>query len=489
MNNKLKRSVWIIFGIGFIAYIFSAGRWNIAFTAWIWPFAFLYYSRQSKTKRRFLLLVAALAIGHVIKWLNVMDGGYILDAVFCLLWSYCWVLPFLADRLVAKKLPGSILSSLIFPAVFVSIECLRSLTPLGSIGAIAYSQSGFLPLVQVTSLIGSFGLSFLICWFGAVAVNVTEKRQGSKTIAVVCFSALLISIGFGCVRLAAFPVDTENTARVASVVGPYYKKQKDGTYDEITAEESLHYFLSEAQRAADGGAKIACWNEEAFALKETEEHLILDAATEFAKANGMILIIGYELSDSDGSENGDSINKSILVETNGTVTEYVKTHLIPFIELPGYVKGEGAVPSVATNYGIISCIICFDDTFMGFVRENTVSTDILFVPSWDWEPIKHTHTDISEFRAVENGFTLVKPTYDGISTAVNRLGYGIKRFDTAGVGFDTVQFADIPTRAVPTLYSRIGDAVDTVLFLSGFVTLALGAVQLHNKRSKQSVTY
>ena len=33
--------------------------------------------------------------------------NHLLSAVFCLLWSVCWILPFLADRLLAQKLPGS----------------------------------------------------------------------------------------------------------------------------------------------------------------------------------------------------------------------------------------------------------------------------------------------------------------------------------------------------------------------------------------------
>jgi apolipoprotein N-acyltransferase len=480
-QHSLKKTAWVMLGIGFAAFLFSSGRWNCGVTAWIWPFAFLYFSRQTKTKKQFLLLAAAIAAGHVLKWLNVMDSGYWLDAAFCLFWSVFWILPFLADRLLAKKLPGAFLSSLIFPTVFVSLEALRTLTPLGSLGAMAYTQSGFLPLVQVTSLIGSFGLSFLIFWFGSAVVTVLEKRQGRKAAAGVCFALLIVSVCFGCVRLAAFPIPSENAVRVASIVGPYYEKYKDGTYEEIPTEESLRYFLREAQRAADGGARIACWNEEAFTLDDTDEPLLLDAAAAFAKAHDMILIVGYELTDTDGGENGDAVNKSVFLQPDGTVTGYVKTHLIPVVEVPGYVKGSGNVPSVATAHGDISNVICFDDTFIGFIREKTGSADILFVPSWDWKPIARAHTELSEFRAVENGFALVKPTYDGISTAVDGQGRVIRRFDTIDTGFNTVQFADVPAQSVPTVYGRIGSITDLVFFLSGFITVAFGLVKLRKK--------
>ena len=213
--------------VGFAAYVFSSGRWNFGVTAWVWPFAFLYFSRQAKTKKQFLLLSAAIAVGQMIKWPDILDSGYLLSAAFCLLWSICWIVPFLADRLLAQKLPGSFLSSLVFPTVFVSVEYLRTLTPIGSLGMMAYTQSGFLQLVQVTSLIGSFGLSFLLYWFGAVAVSAAEKRQGWKLATGVCLAMFVASIGFGCIRLAAFSVDDyENRVKIASIVGPYYEKHE-----------------------------------------------------------------------------------------------------------------------------------------------------------------------------------------------------------------------------------------------------------------------
>ena len=314
MNKRepLKKPAWVMLSVGFAAYVFSSGRWNFGVTAWVWPFAFLYFSRQAKTKKQFVLLSAAIAVGQMIKWPDILDSGYLLSAAFCLLWSICWIVPFLADRLLAQKLPGSFLSSLVFPTVFVSVEYLRTLTSIGSLGMMAYTQSGFLQLVQVTSLIGSFGLSFLLYWFGAVAVSAAEKRQGWKLATGVCLAMLVASIGFGSIRLAAFSVDDyENRVKIASIVGPYYEKHKDGTYAEISTEESLQYFLSEAQRAADGGAKIACWNEEAFALDDIEEPRLLEAAAAFAKEHEMLLIVGYEVADTDGSENDDAVKCSL----------------------------------------------------------------------------------------------------------------------------------------------------------------------------------
>ena len=38
-QHSLKKTAWVMLGIGFAAFLFSSGRWNCGVTAWIWPFA------------------------------------------------------------------------------------------------------------------------------------------------------------------------------------------------------------------------------------------------------------------------------------------------------------------------------------------------------------------------------------------------------------------------------------------------------------------
>lgn len=475
--------------VGFAAYVFSGGRWNIGLTAWIWPLAFLTYSRKTEGRRSFLLLAAALAVGHVIKWLNNLDAGYFLDAAVCLIWSLAWIIPFLADRLIAQKLPSVFLRSLVFPALFTSVEVLLAFSPTSSFGTMAYTQEGFLPLLQIASLIGSFGLSFLIFWFGTVAVTALEKRPGWKGLAAVYLTILAAVLVFGCVRLAAHPAERDRTVRVAGVTGPYYEKYADGSYAELPYDETERCFVSAARRAADGGAAIACWNEEAFTVDDTEQAGLLQTAEALAKEHDMILILGVEVNDTDDSEGGLTVNKSVIVLPDGGRREYVKTKLVPLVEA-SYVKGTGEIPTVATDRGIISNVICFDETYIGFVHgmgaktdDRFKDTDILFVPSWDWDSVKNAHTRMAAFRAIENGEAVVKPTYGGISTAVDPFGRELLRSDTADAGFDSLWFAEVPVAGVRTLYSTIGTGVDLALCALGPVILFLCLSVIRRKKT------
>jgi apolipoprotein N-acyltransferase len=75
------------------------------------------------------------------------------------------------------------------------------------------------------------------------------------------------------------------------------------------------------------------------------------------------------------------------------------------------------------------------------------------------------------FRAIENGVSLVRPTGNGISLAVDNLGrlraYNTDYFVT---GKHTL-ITTVPVRGRPTLYSRIGDSF-AYLCVLGLVALS-----------------
>ena len=66
-------------------------------------------------------------------------------------------LPFVVDRLVFPRI-GGVAATLVFPMALVAAEFLRSrFTPAASWGSIAYSQYGFMPLMQVGGGHGHMG--------------------------------------------------------------------------------------------------------------------------------------------------------------------------------------------------------------------------------------------------------------------------------------------------------------------------------------------
>jgi apolipoprotein N-acyltransferase len=117
-------------------------------------------------------------------------------------------LPYLADRLLAPRLPG-FAATLVFPLALTALSFGDSATnPTGNWGAWAYTQYGNLALVQLVSITGMHGLTFLIGWFGPVVNWAWDRPLERREIwrgVVLYVGVLVLVLAFGMVRLAFFP--------------------------------------------------------------------------------------------------------------------------------------------------------------------------------------------------------------------------------------------------------------------------------------------
>jgi apolipoprotein N-acyltransferase len=108
--------------------------------------------------------------------------------------------------LVCRRAVWSALAG--FPAVWVSFEYVRNLAwPHGTAGSLAYSQLGFLPFLQMASLAGPWGMSFVLLLFPAglaVALHLRRAaRAKSRQALAVTLGTIAAALIFGAVRLAA----------------------------------------------------------------------------------------------------------------------------------------------------------------------------------------------------------------------------------------------------------------------------------------------
>lgn len=485
--SNIKHGIWLLVALS--CFVFSHGRLNFFLCAGIWPVVFVYYSHKAKTKKQFLVLLALIFIASVIKWYEVLQGGILVDLFFGFVLSLPCIGALVIDRTCTKHFNG-ILKSLIFPVSAVVIELYLSFA-VGSVSSMGYSQSGFLPLMQVTSLVGVYGLSFLIYWSGSALCQVAEKTDGHlKTVTIYCI-VLLSALVFGTVRLLVPGKENSKNVKVASAVAPYFISFTDSSYIKIPYEDSEAYMLSEIEKAASQGTQILCWNEEAFTIDDIEESRLVGLAQQKAKEHGMTMVLPLEVYDTDGSEDGLIANKLLIIEPEGNISTYIKKHLVYFLETETYIKGNGEIPTVQTKDAIISAIICFDDTFTGFMLGRSAKTNelydktqIMFVPSWDWKEVKYIHTRASEFRAIENGFSVVKPTVEGLSTIVDYKGHVLGRFDSLKDGFDKVFTTEVPAVRVWTLYSTIGLVLNECFATFGTIFIVFALIR--SKRNKKS---
>ena len=118
---------------------------------------------------------------------------------------------------------------------------------------------------------------------------------------------------------------------------------------------------------------------------------------------------------------------------------------------------DGKLRILDTPFGRLSAAICFDADFPQTLRQaGLLNTDIVLNPSNEWAAIDPWHTQMASLRAIEEGASIVHQASHGLSAAFDYQGNRLAAVDYFRSGAGTM-IADVPTRGVRTLYSRLGD--------------------------------
>jgi apolipoprotein N-acyltransferase len=96
--------------------------------------------------------------------------------VYAVISAISALIPNAADRLLAPRLRG-FAATLIFPCALVSAQFIYSHGPQDTWGTLAYTQADNLTLIQLLSVTGVWGITFLIGWFAAVSNHTLEQPR------------------------------------------------------------------------------------------------------------------------------------------------------------------------------------------------------------------------------------------------------------------------------------------------------------------------
>ena len=486
-NSKIKSEYWsyIWLVIGFIFLIFSNGIWNIIpIATWLAP-VFLIRFLRTQTKIKGLLLFAPVYLAAwIIMLYGIYPGEVEISLVTASAYGIIFILPFLADRLMTPKIKG-FLSTLVFPLAWVTIEFILSLTPFYSWFALAYTQHDNLVLIQLVSITGIWGISFLITWFASVVnwaweheFSLIKIRKGvSLYLSIFIFILLL-----GGAYLTFLPADSD-TVRAAAVTRSFdmdiLAKECKGDVPCLQKlfNRSLNEFLEDSKQAADAGAKIIVWQENGIAVYRDDEAEFIEHAREFAVQEEVYLVMGMKMLSEDRSVDE---NKVVLIDPSGHASEYLKNHLVAG---DNHILGDGKVLIQDSAYGKLASIICFDTDFPNFVRQaGKANVDLMLIPNHDWEAITPLHARMASFRAIENGFSMIRADYKGLSTAVDYHGNILAQMNDFTTE-DRVMIADVPTQGIKTIYSQIGDIFAWLCVFGFLIMVGLGLTRSKGEKN------
>lgn len=453
----------ITFALSFLS---SGGKWNIPVAAWITPIFLLRFYRQSNRPwLDFLLLWVAAAIPLIVSWNGATlfprpgEIGLFLAAAPIAL------IAVVIDRHFHVRFPTSAWMLFIFPIAATAIDFFQSSGgPIGSFGAAAYSQRGFLPVMQIASVTGLWGITFVMSLFAGLVNHVWENGFQFTRIPLAAAAAVVLIVGLGWVR-TLLPTQPKQTALIAGFSLPegtlsraisQYKRGNVTGLDQLHAAE-----LDHIRKAAQDGANIVILQEGGvMGTTEQIEKMIVNAGA-LAKEAGIYIV----LPTFDFQQTPPVNSVSIIDPTGAVALTHIKYGGNLF---EGTRKGDGVLQTLDTPYGRISAIICWDADFPNTVKQaGAQGVDLLFIPSQDWLGVRDIHAGMATFRAVENGMTIFRQTGQGVSLVSDPYGRVLSRvdsFEEAATGnFVAVQNVQTSIRSVNTLYPALGDAVGQVM--------------------------
>jgi apolipoprotein N-acyltransferase len=487
----LGRSGWESFRIGYVAGL----TYYLASLCWLLLIPYRWHSIPLGPAAGWLSLSAYVALYPATwVWLLTRVGSLKLEARS--LAALPGFPPARLDGVLARSWVQRTLWAISGAALWVALEMLvaRLFTgfPWNPLGA---SQYQMVPLIQIASVTGIYGVSFLIVWVslsllsaGLMVVLRPTARSAwvSEIILPFLVVALVSNFGFRQLVRDSTPEHTLNVALIQPSI------PQTLIWDTSRDLERFHELIQLSEQALTNRIDLIVWPEAAVPSFARWNTNLYTAITNLVRQHRVWLILGSDdiarPAPPAPPDDYEYYNASFLVSPDGEfVARYRKRNLVVFGEyvplvrwLPfikwftpiegGFTPGDRPVPFVLTRPDVkISPLICFEDIFPGTAREATDDdTDFLVNLTnngWFGESgAQWQHAAAALFRAVENGLPLIRCSNNGLTGWVDAHGRlrDVFRDDHGtiyGPGFLTAQIPLLAPgqRRAPTFYHQHGD--------------------------------
>jgi len=393
-----------------------------------------------------------------------------------------WLVPFslvsllfTAGVLLFRALLGrgsTIASVIALPALWTVCEYLSSFAPAsGTAGSLAYTQLRFLPFLQLASLTGPWGMSFLLLLFpSAVAaafhIRRTKPAQAARVMGSVL--ALLIAVlVFGIARLAGS--ESSQKMKVGLLATDTVQIADPGP----STQDLLRSYAEQAERLARQGARIVVMPEKTGVLLDHDTKTADATLQAVADRTGATLVIGLV-----HVVKADSFNEARIYTPDQPVTTYDKQHMLPPFEsklTPGT-----SLTLLSQSADRVGVAICKD---MDFIRPaldyGRAGVALMLDPAWDFNIDRSWHGHIAIMRGVENGYAIAHAAKDGLLTVTDDRGRILGEVRSNSAPFSSV-LVDVPLHHDNTIFSRYGawfPWLAALLLIGTLAKLALGARQ------------
>ena len=399
-------------------------------------------------------------------------------------------------------------------------------------GTIAYALWQYLPLIQVASIFGIWGINFLMILpqtFFAVPFSDRISVKGwvleRKRSVIVYTVVVVFCLVFGFASMIHWNnAKPDRTWRVATV--QHNANSWLGGY--TTYKRNFNNLRKMSLEALEQKPEMIIWSETAFVPSvawhekypsDPETSALVEEFTDFGKSLPVPLLTGNpegvldDLSKpailDDKSWNRKDYNTVVMFEDGKIKQTYRKQHLVPFTEHFPYQKQmphlyallkandyhwweTGTEPVVfQTDDGLkFSTPICFEDVFGGlcaqFIRNGADVLVNMTNDNWSQSvAAEMQHMAMAVFRSVENRRTTVRGTNSGMTCVITPSGNVVDPMTPFKAAW---RIYDVPVYRSAThpetLYTKGGDVVAKVFVYLSYILLCVGALEALKVRKK-----
>ncbi|MCL2277133.1 MAG: apolipoprotein N-acyltransferase [Treponema sp.] len=411
-------------------------------------------------------------------WLGAFHplAGLIVYSIYLVFLAATFFFLKLADIFYGKR------AYLVQWLIWLAFEYLSTTGFLGySYGVTGYSQWKFIPLIQIASVTGVWGVSALTAfpsfWLAA-AINSYSSREAAKSINImsviksgdkiplIIWAALLVaSLVFGFINMKDYSSYPETRiALIQHNTDPWEASKAStdwGIHEAYRKDLEKLTRLSDEAIASYPETRLVVWPETAFiprihwhtTYREDQNYWrLVRELLEYLSSKDIPFLIGNDDARRDPVLNPNQrenhiidYNAAMYFERGVNTQIYRKLHLVPFTEHFPYQKQfprvhqmlldadthfweKGTEATVFNGPGFnFSAPICFEDTFGYISREFVLAgADVIVNISNDaWSeslPAQNQHLAMAVFRAVENYRPMVRSTASGQTAAIDPNG-------------------------------------------------------------------
>jgi apolipoprotein N-acyltransferase len=346
---------------------------------------------------------------------------------------------------------------------------------------LGYSQVTLLPVAQLASIVGVFGVSALVASVSAAAsvcVATPSLRDRGRAVGTVAL-VLVVVAAWGSWRASrAEWTRAGEPLQVGLVQGNVDQAEKTDTARSVAI---LRDYLRMTRQAIAAGAELVVWPESSTPFMFEEDLAGAAQVRTLARQARVPILLGSDQIDWRVTNNrrvpDRYYNSAFLVRADGTTAGvYRKIHLVPFGEYvplkrmlffaaplveavgAGFAPGEEATLLPVGGHWI-STSICYEIVYPDLVRQfvrggseliTTITNDAWFGTT----SAPYQHFAQASMRAIENGRYLVRSANTGVSGIVDPYGRILAQSE---IFRPAVILGNVRFLKESTVYTRVGD--------------------------------